>query len=242
MLCLEIHKKYDWLFVLDVDEYIVPLGYQEPDSRWCDERHPSIISIVIESMVQTVSRLSHMHTWWDLVASRENHTRGEVAQTTPCLLGSSFDNKNGYCRAFTSLELPVYLWLRDSIENSSESLFPTIRSKFPAPYVFTVVNVEPFHNQRWKSVYQTRYNPLLNGETMHFNHGDTWPILVPRKYHGGMTLELAHNRMIGKDKLTHVKTKNLKKLNLSDESKFVHDTRMMDFSVNYSKCMMSLLK
>lgn len=207
----------DWVFVLDSDEYLVPVNFNasEASPDWCGNQHPSLISQILSQMLITATRMK--------LDSFENLMRNESLNTyNECLFGYSFNYFKPHCKPIAAFSIPVYAWLQTTVAYAT----PLIRSKFPSAYVSQLNN--HFHNgqtQTWKSVYQTRYNPPLVGKSLHHNPGGGHSVLAPRSFHGGLSLEIAHARII-----RH-------KRNEKEEAPFlVEDKRWAELHADYEKC------
>ena len=191
----EIKDKYDWVFVMDVDEYLTPVNFNASIAPidWCSMQRPSFISRILHQMLAIATR--HKLSSFDLMMKAYKE-RDVLTGEGACPRGWSFNEVRNRCRPITSISMPVYLWLRK--EGSPERAIPTIRSIFPGCYSDRLKeSAQDGQEELWKSVYQTRHSQLLEGRSLHDNPTDNRKvstILAPRSFHGGLSLEIVHQR------------------------------------------------
>lgn len=229
IMSIEIKNHTDWVFVLDMDEVVIPVNLDTKSQKdWCGYNHPPLVSRILEQM-QTVASRHMLASWGSMMEySNKNVTRdGSIA----CPLGSSYSPYEQKCRPFTAFMLPIYLWIRG--RNSPVDSLPTIRSNLPGFYAPNLKSIpRDGHEERWKSVYQTRYNPPLAGMCIHANDVDRrkmFQILAPRDFHQSLSMELVHQRF---------DNHQLTKRNISQLMKT--DYRLMHLVDDFHQCMEDL--
>ena len=217
----------DWVFILDPDEELTPVNFaasKQPD--WCSRDQLPLISLIMEQMLATATR--HMLRWYKEMIKyiKGNHV---LESSVVCPLGMSLCPIQNKCRTIVGFVFPVYLWLRGP--HAAVEAFPTQRSKLPAQYS-TMLRSAPTDNRAeyWKAAYRTKYSPVLQGLSIHVN--DIEPrkqfiILAPRQIHGGLSLELVHQR-----------TDNPMKGNSS--ALLMSDYRLVQLADSYHQCMQRL--
>ena len=197
-----------------MDEFVFPVNFDvnRAYADWCQSSRPPLVSFILNDMQITASR-SLLDSYTAIYSNRTG---------VDCSLGYSYSQKTSECKPITAFTLPVYTWLQPK-----ESTLPYVHSKYPSSYSvrFTLSDINGQH-QTWKSVYQTKYNPLLIGRSLHGNHApQTHAILAPRSRHSGLSLEIAHVRgsLYGRNKT-------------ADASVTVKDDRWRVLQRAYERC------
>lgn len=213
---------------MDPDEQITPVNFNvtKLKSDWCHFQQPPLVSRILEQMLIAATR--HKLKWYDVMmnATRDRKT---LKSSDACAIGFSFSEYFAACRPITSIYLPVYLWTRRS--NSSEYMIPTIRSIYPGSYSDRLKDTpKDGQEEWWKSVYQTKYSKLLQGRALHENPiQSVFTILAPRNFHGGLSLELIHER---NDNYWSNRTSKM----------MMYDRRLVTLTEAYKHCMKGLMK
>lgn len=220
MSFLEIRNYTDWIFVQEADELLLPVNF-DANSRndWCMS-FPPLITRIIEQMLTTATR--HMlQTWTHMMSYAKLNSVLDSMSTCP--LGMSLCPYAHRCKPITALSIPVHLWLRGP--HASWEFLPTVRSNYAGADLKNL-KFKPSDGQeeRWRSLYQTRYNPPLSGlMTVHANDVDpktVFTVLAPRQFHGGLSLELIRqqfdNHEISRENMTRLMARDFKLVHLSD--------------------------
>lgn len=174
---------------MDSDEYLLPVNFKcnEVPLDWCGKQRPSLVSQILNDMLLTSTRAKLDE--YERMVSNET-----LDVSSACIYGYSY-KKFMNCVPIQAFTLPVYTWLQPTSHNAS---VPFVQSRFPSAYSFkfTTEYLNGQH-QSWKSVYQTKYNPPLQGRSLHWNHArHSTSHMAPRSNHGldRLSLEIAHVR------------------------------------------------
>lgn len=195
MFTSDIRQHYDWILVSDVDEYLMPINWNSTIlSSICDIYQPSIVSMALQSMLQT-ARNRILINFEMLNKSKDIIMSDDKA----CQLGSSVNiYKWNQCHAISAFILPEKIWT--NIPKSDYNFeFPSLRGKFPSIQPDDSLKYRVTQAQEWKSFHNTLITPSLEGTTTyHYNNplpgGNS--ILAPRDFHSNsMTLEIAHLKL-----------------------------------------------
>lgn len=227
LICvLEIKSEYDWVFVMDPDEQITPVNFNisKGKANWCHSDQPSLVSRILEQMLVTATTHKLKRFGIMMNATRDKVT---LSKSQACALGFAYSDWAARCQPITGIYLPVHLWIREG--NTSDHVIPTIRSIYPGCYADRLkMEARDGQEEFWKSVYQTKYNPPLEGRTLHDNPAkNVFTILAPRDFHGGLSLEFVHQR-------NHNYWSN------SSVKMMMYDRRLVTLSDSYRHCMKNL--
>lgn len=214
---LEIRNHTDWIFVIDSDEYLFPVNFNATAAPldWCGTQYPTLITRILSQML-TIASEKKLDSYETMI---KNETLDSLSR---CTFGSSYYYFKPYCMAISAFTLPVYVWLQSPIEYRT----PLVRSKYTSAYVEQLNDGNTIsQTESWKSVYQTRYNPPLVGRSLHHNPSGGHSVLAPRSYHGGLSLEIAHARLIPN-----------KRNETIDAPRLMRDNRWVELHSSYEKC------
>lgn len=203
--------------MLDSDELLLPVNFNVSMAEvdWCGNQHPTLITKILNQMLMAVSRLK-------LDAYERFIARETLDVHSACLFGYTYDFFKPHCKPVAAFSLPVYVW----VQTASSYATPLVKSKYPSAYIqrLSKSNVQG-QPQTWKSVYQTKYNPPLLGKSLHHNPAGGHSAWAPRDFHGGLSLEVAHARIIHTER------------NETEEALLlVQDNSWTELHTGYEKC------
>lgn len=199
-----------------MDEHLLPVNFDaSSQSNWCSANQPPLISRILEQMLLTATRYT-LRMWTDI----QGPAVDPIDAFDACPLGLSYCIVEKRCKPITAIKIPVYLWIRGP--HSTEDSLPTMRSIYPCSYARSLKSESKDGiEEGWKSVYSTQYTLLLKGLSIHLNDIDSrlkFPIRAPRAFHGGLSLELVHqrwdNRGISKQNMTQLMTSDYRLVHL----------------------------